>query len=144
MASVFFALFRTWVQSHLFVENAIFLLLFVLIPSMLGIMKKQTSPASLRSRAEIVSDMNGIKSVVSGKITEKRRMLKNGETVVYHQLQQWVDGRNVTTHIPKERLPAFTEAVTGHAKLNDLVEELSTVDTKAVIEGAEVKKKRLK
>ena len=133
-----------WVQSHLFVENAIFLLLFVLIPSMLGIMKKQTSPASLRSRAEIVSDMNGIKSVVSGKITEKRRMLKNGETVVYHQLQQWVDGRNVTTHIPKERLPAFTEAVTGHAKLNDLVEELSTVDTKAVIEGAEVKKKRLK
>jgi hypothetical protein len=107
-------------------------------------MKKQTPLTSLRNRAEIVSEMNGIKSVVSGKITEKRRTLKNGETVAYHQLQQWVEGRNVTTHIPKERLTAFTEAVTGHAKLNDLVEELSRVDTKSIVEGADLKKKRLK
>lgn len=97
-----------------------------------------------RSRAEIVSEMNGIKCVVSGKITEKRRILKNGKSVVYHQLQQWVDGRNVTTHVPKERLPAFVDAVAGHAKINELVGELSTVDTKAVTEGAGVKKKRLK
>jgi hypothetical protein len=103
-------------------------------------MKNQIPLPSLRNRAEIVSEMNGIKSVVSGKITEKRRTLKNGETVAYHQLQQWVDGRNVTTHIPKERLAAFTEAVTGHAKLNDLVEELSTVDTKSIVEGVDIKK----
>ena len=111
---------------------------------MLGIMKKQPPQTPLRNRAEIVSDMNSIKCVASGKITEKRRTLKNGETVAYHQLQQWVDGKNVTTHIPKDRLPAFTDAVAGHERLNNLVGELSTVDTKAVVEGVDLKKKRLK
>ena len=104
-------------------------------------MKTTTTITPLRSRAEIVSEMNGITCVVAGKITEKRRVLKNGKSVVYHQLQQWVDGRNVTTHIPKERLPAFVDAVDGHAKINELVGELSAVDTKAVAEGADVKKK---
>ena len=107
-------------------------------------MKKQTSQSPLRNRAEIVSDINSVKCVVAGKITEKRRTLKNGETVAYHQLQQWVEGKNVTTHIPKERLTAFMEAVAGHERLNNLVGELSTVDTKAVVEGADFKKKRLK
>ena len=103
-------------------------------------MKNKPSQPLLRDRAEIVSDMNSIKCVASGKITQKRRTLKNGETVIYHQLQQWVDGKNITTHIPRERLSAFTEAIAGHAELINLVGELSTVDTKAVIEGADVKK----
>jgi hypothetical protein len=103
-------------------------------------MKNKPPQAPLRSRAEIVSAMNSIKCVASGKITQKRRILKNGETVVYHQLQQWVDGKNVTTHIPKERLSAFTEAIAGHAELTNLVSELSAVDTKAVVEGVDLKK----
>ena len=107
-------------------------------------MKKQTPRTLLRNRAEIVSEMNSIQCVASGRITEKRRTLKNGETVAYHQLQQWVDGKNVTTHIPKDRLAAFTEAVAGYERLTNLVGELSTVDTKAVVEGVDIKKKRLK
>lgn len=117
------------------------LLFFAIIPSNIGIMKKTTS-ALLRSRAEIISDMNGIECAVSGKITEKIRTLSNGETATYYQLQRWENGRNVTTHIPKERLQALAEAAAGHAKLKALVAELSVVDTKTVLDGSEPKKKR--
>jgi len=127
------------VQSHLFVESVILLLLFATIPSILGIMKT-THQSSTRCRTEVVADMNDVSRAVAGRITEKRRVLKNGKTVVYHQLQQWVDGKNVTTHIPKGCLTAFTEAVDGHEKLRSLISELSSVDTKAITEDPSVKK----
>jgi hypothetical protein len=106
---------------------------------MLGIMKTTKQPLP-RNRAEVVADMNDVSRAVAGKITEKRRTLKNGKPVVYHQLQQWVDGKNVTTHIPKGGLTAFTEAVDGHEKLRSLISELSSVDTKAITEDPAVKK----
>jgi hypothetical protein len=101
---------------------------------------KTINQSSTRSRTEVVADMNDVSRAVAGKITEKRRMLKSGKTVVYHQLQQWVDGKNVTTHIPQKCLKAFTEAVDGHEKLRSLISELSSVDTKAIIEDPAVKK----
>lgn len=97
-----------------------------------------------RNRGEIVAEMNSVSRAVSGKITEKRRKLKSGKVVVYHQLQQWVDGRNVTTHIPESCVQDFREAVEGHGKLQTLVSELSVVDTKSLAENGEFKKKRRK
>ena len=114
-------------------------MLFATIPSILGIMKT-THQSSTRCRTEVVADMNDVSRAVAGRITEKRRVLKNGKTVVYHQLQQWVDGKNVTTRIPKGCLTAFTEAVDGHEKLRSLISELSSVDTKAITEDPSVKK----
>lgn len=98
----------------------------------------------LRSRSEIVSDLHGVTRAISGKITKKQKRLKDGRIATYHQLQQWTDGRNVTTHIPEDRLGAFVEAVAGRGKLDTLVSELSSVDTQAILKGQESKKKRMR
>jgi hypothetical protein len=55
-----------------------------------------------------------------------------------------MDGRNVTTHIPEDRLGAFVEAVAGRGKLDTLVSELSSVDTQAILKGQASKKKRMR
>ena len=103
---------------------------------------KQLAP--VRSREEILSDLCSIECAVSGKITVKNRPLKSGGSASYYQLQQWIEGRNVTTHIPSSKLEQFRESVAGHAKVTSLVSELSRTDThRLCAEEADPVKKKL-
>jgi hypothetical protein len=43
--------------------------------------------------------MNSVSRALASKITEKRRTLKSGKTVVYHQLQQWFVAFNFAIQI---------------------------------------------
>lgn len=112
------------------------------IPSNLGIMKT-THQSRIRPREEILSDICSVECAVSGKITARERPLKNGGTGLYYQLQQWIDGRNVTTHIPASEVGRYRGAVAGHARVSALTDELSAADAQALGpgEGDAVKKK---
>lgn len=97
----------------------------------------------MRPRAAILSDICSVECAVSGKITVKERPLKNGGIARYYQLQQWVGGRNITTHIPASKIGQYKDAVAGHARITALTGELSDADAQKLgaDETADVKKK---
>jgi hypothetical protein len=89
-----------------------------------------------RDRAAILADIGAIQSTVAGTLTEKRRGLKGGGTAVYHQLQRWEGGRNVTVHVPEERVEAVRAGIGGRKRLDALLAELAAADTAAALSGA--------
>ena len=91
----------------------------------------QTLPP--RTRAKILAEIASLPSVIQGKICEDRRVLANGTTAVYHNLQYWADGRNHTIRIPRDKLPAFVEAVKGGATAKKLLVELTKADAEAIL-----------
>ena len=58
-----------------------------------------TSVTPPRARAEIIADLTARPGAVQGKICEDRRVLADGTTAVYHNLQYWSGGRNHTIRI---------------------------------------------
>jgi hypothetical protein len=86
-----------------------------------------------RTRAKILAEIAALPSAIQGKICEDRRVLADGTTAVYHNLQYWADGRNHTVRIPKDKLPAFAEAVKGGAAAKKLLAELTKVDAESIL-----------
>ena len=76
---------------------------------------KTATGKSPRTRAKIIAELASLPGAIQGKICEDKRRLANGATAVYHNLQYWADGRNHTVRIPRDKLPAFREAVKGGA-----------------------------
>ena len=66
-----------------------------------------------KTRAKIIAELASLPSAIQGKICEDRRVLANGKTAVYHNLQYWADGRNHTIRIPSDKLADFQRAVKG-------------------------------
>jgi hypothetical protein len=98
-----------------------------------------------RDRAAILADINAAGNTVAGTLTEKRRELKGGGTAVYHQLQRWEGGRNVTVHVPEGRVEAVRAGIEGRRRLDALLAELAAAGTAAALSGGAddpVKKKR--
>ena len=102
---------------------------------------KNTSVTPPRARAEIIADLTALPGAVQGKICEDRRVLADGTTAVYHNLQYWSGGRNHTIRIPGDRLAAFREAVEGGAKARRLLSELSEADAGSILSGGSPLKK---
>lgn len=102
---------------------------------------KDTTTIPPRPRAEIIAELAAIPSAVQGKICEDRRILADGTTAVYHNLQWWADGRNHTFRIPEEKLPAFAEAVKGGAAAKKLLSELAKADTESILSAESPLKK---
>lgn len=102
---------------------------------------KTTSGTSPRTRAKIIAEIASLPSAIQGKICEDRRILANGTTAVYHNLQYWADGRNHTIRIPREKLAEFTEAVKGGATAKRLLTELTKTDAETILSAESPLKK---
>ena len=98
-------------------------------------------PKLAKARAKIIAELASLPSAVQGKICEDRRVLANGKTAVYHNLQYWADGRNHTFRIPEEKLPAFIEAVKGGATAKRLLAELAKADAESILSSESPLKK---
>ena len=96
---------------------------------------------SPRTRAKILAELAALPSAVQGKICEDRRKLADGTTAVYHNLQYWANGRNHTVRIPKDKLPAFREAVKGGATAKKLLAELTKTDAETILASGSALKK---
>lgn len=102
----------------------------------------KTTPAkSPRTRAKILAELAALPSAVQGKICEDKRILANGTTAVYHNLQYWADGRNHTIRIPREKLAEFTEAVKGGQTAKKLLAELTKTDAETILSSKSPLKK---
>ena len=102
---------------------------------------KTTTDKSPRTRAKIIAELASLPSAIQGKICEDKRRLANGATAVYHNLQYWANGRNHTVRIPKDKLPAFREAVKGGATAKRLLAELTKADAESILSSESPLKK---
>ena len=73
---------------------------------------KTSHAVQSRDRAAILADINAVGHAIAGTLTEKRRELKGGGSAVYYQLQRWEGGRNVTVHVPSDRVAAVSVLTT--------------------------------
>jgi hypothetical protein len=106
---------------------------------------KTTKASAQRDRSAVLADISAVGHAIAGTLTEKRRELKGGGTAVYHQLQRWEGGRNVTVHVPADKVDAVRAGIDGRMRLEALLEELSAADTaEALAAGDDAKKKRRK
>lgn len=120
------------VHRDFYVEILNKCLIFAICYSILSHMKTSTSK-SPRTRAKIIAELASLPNAIQGKICEDKRKLADGTTAIYHNLQYWANGRNHTVRIPKDKLPAFREAVKGGATAKKLLAELTKVDTEAIL-----------
>ena len=103
-------------------------------------MKKKLSEKS-RPRAEILAEIAALPPSVQGTISSYRCPRKNGPPAVYHNLQYWANGRNHTVRIPRDKLPAFREAVKGGATAKRLLAELTKADAESILSSESPLKK---
>ena len=115
-----------------YVKSLVLPLTFAICYSILSHMKTSNTK-SPRTRAKIIAELASLPNAIQGKICEDKRKLADGSTAVYHNLQYWANGRNHTVRIPKDKLPAFREAVKGGATAKKLLAELTKVDTEAIL-----------
>lgn len=124
--------------------SAILFFICAIIPSNLGIMKTNQA-GQPRDRAAILADISAVGHAIAGTLTEKRRELKGGGSAVYYQLQRWEGGRNVTVHVPSDKVGAVRAGIAGRERIEALLEEVSAADTaEALAGGDDAKKKRRK
>ena len=102
-----------------------------------------TKAKSGKTRAKIIAELASLPSAIQGKICEDRRVLANGKTAIYHNLQYWADGRNHTIRIPSDKLADFQRAVKGGATAKKLLVELSKTDAEAILSSETPLKKKL-
>ena len=103
---------------------------------------KTTQAGQTRDRSAILADISAIENAIAGTLTEKRRELKGGGTAVYHQLQRWEGGRNVTVHVPAGKVGSVRAGIAGRARLDALLHELAAADTEAALDGGDPDKKK--
>ena len=104
---------------------------------------KTATGKSPRTRAKIIAELASLPGAIQGKICEDKRRLANGATAVYHNLQYWADGRNHTVRIPRDKLPAFREAVKGGATAKRLLAELTKADAESILSSESPLKKNV-
>jgi hypothetical protein len=62
-----------------------------------------------------------------GKLSKYQHRGRPKDSASYYRLQVWSDGKNHTRYVRPEELPALQEAVDGHARFRDLVEQYANV-----------------
>ena len=92
---------------------------------------KSTNSLSRRSRSEILADLATLPPSIQGKISPFSVTTSSGNTITYHKLQYWANGRNHSIHIPNEKLAEFRAAVASGDRAWELLLELSKNDAEA-------------
>lgn len=102
---------------------------------------KNSNSLSRRSRSEILADLATLPPSIQGKISSFSVTTSSGNTITYHKLQYWANGKNHSIHIPNEKLAEFRAAVASGDRAWELLLELSRNDAEATkVEKSPLKK----
>jgi len=90
-----------------------------------------------RSRAAtaIIAEIIAIQNPVAGTLSKLKRTLKNGGEATYHILQRWENGKNVSAHVPEDKVEHVAQGIERHRRLKELFRELAEAGTLAVLAG---------
>jgi hypothetical protein len=102
-------------------------------------------PTRPRPNTAILKEINAIPYAVPGTLTTKRYTKNDGSISVYHQLQQTVDGKNVTQYVPRDKFERVRQGVENFQRREKLLDELDKAGLHAALNPETVdegKKKR--
>jgi uncharacterized surface protein with fasciclin (FAS1) repeats len=88
-----------------------------------------------RATQAIFADILAIENPIRGSLTKVMRPLKNGTAYPHYHLQKWEKGKNVTQHIPIEKVEEVQKGIEQHKKLRELFEELENAGLFCTLNG---------
>ena len=99
-------------------------------------------------RQNILAEMNEIKRMRRGALTEQRRNITKGGRVkkgasCYH-LQIWENGKNTTKYIPVTEAEQVKSDVENHKRFQCLAEEFAKITEEITLHSSDSKKKPVK
>ncbi len=100
---------------------------------------------SVLTPAQILTQIAQIQSMEQGKLCAYRHPGRSSAAGPYYKLQRWQKGRNRTSHVRPEELPALREALEGYARfcaLSDQYAQLLVAQTRTRLEEGVRKKIR--
>jgi hypothetical protein len=96
-------------------------------------------------KAQILAEIAAIKSMELGKLSRYQHRNRPKDSSSYYRLQTWCAGKNCTRYIRPEELPAIQEAIDGHQRFRQLVDQyagLVVAETRQRLDDPAKKKTR--
>ena len=62
-----------------------------------------------------------------GKLSKYQDRGRSKDSAYYYRLQTWADGKNLTRYVRPEELPAIQEAIDGHSRFRELVDQYAAI-----------------
>lgn len=97
------------------------------------------------TKTDLLAQIAQIPLMERGKLSPYRFKDRSPQSEPYYKLQSWEKGRNATRYIRPEQVPLLEEALAGHAKFQELVDQyarLVIAETRQQLAALGVKKKR--
>jgi hypothetical protein len=96
------------------------------------------------SKSDLLAQIANIQLMERGKLSTYT-FEERSQNASYYKLQRWEKGKNATRYIPAEQVPLLQEALAGHAKFRELIEQYAQIvieQTRQQLSAASSKKKR--
>jgi hypothetical protein len=91
-----------------------------------------TEKTKHRDCSAILAEISAIGNIVAGTLCEFR---KGGSDTPHYHLQQWKDGKNVSTHVPRGSVASVREGIENRRRMEALTAELAAAGTAAALAG---------
>ena len=95
------------------------------------------------AQSDLLAQIAQVRLMERGKLSAYTFKDRSTQTP-YHKLQSWEKGKNVTRYIPSEQVALVEEALAGHAKFRELVEQYAQTvieQTRQQLAAVGIKKK---
>ena len=93
---------------------------------------------------DLLAQIAQIQLMERGKLSSYQLKDRSAQCGPYFKLQCWDQGKNLTRHVRPEQVPLLEQALAGHAKFQQLVEQYARMiidQTREQLAGVGVKKK---
>jgi hypothetical protein len=93
---------------------------------------------------DLLAQIAQIQLMERGKLSTYHFKDRSAPSGPYFKLQCWEHGKNLTRHVRSEQVPLLEQALAGHAKFQQLVEQYAQIvidQTRQQLAGVGVKKK---
>lgn len=96
------------------------------------------------NKSDLLAEIATIQLMERGKLSTYT-FEERSQNAPYYKLQRWEKGKNATRYIPAEQVPLLREALAGHARFQELIEQYAQIvieQTRQQLAAASSKKKR--
>ena len=86
-----------------------------------------------KAKTAVSAESENNTCVVNGTLTVKRHVCKDGTTSVYHQLQRWAGGRNVTVGVPSGQVDKIRRGIENFKRRKERFDAWAEAETNAAL-----------
>jgi hypothetical protein len=96
------------------------------------------------TQSDLLTQIAQIPLMERGKLSTYTFKERSPQSAPYYKLQSWENGKNATRYVRPEQVPLLEQALAGHAKFQELVEQyaqLVIAQTRQQLSAVGLKKK---